>query len=93
MRFEWDESKNRTNYRKHGVWFEEAQTVWADPRSIEFFDPEHSEAEDRFLRFGYSTGARLMLIVFCDRESCRVISVISALKATNNEAKTYEEEI
>ena len=54
MRLEWDESKNRTNYRKHGVWFEEAQTVWADPRSMEFFDPEHSEEEDRFLRIGYS---------------------------------------
>ena len=48
MRFEWDESKNRTNYRKHGVWFEEAQTVWVDRRSMEFFDPEHSEEEDRF---------------------------------------------
>jgi len=48
MRFEWDESKNRTNYRKHAVWFEEAQTVWADSRSIEFFDPVHSEEEDRF---------------------------------------------
>jgi hypothetical protein len=67
MRFEWDESKNRTNYRKHGVWFEEAQTVWADPRSIEFFDPQHSDPEDRFLRIGYSSGGRLLLIVFCER--------------------------
>jgi len=48
MRFEWDESKNLTNYRKHGVWFEEAQTVWADLRSIEFFDPEHSEMRSDF---------------------------------------------
>ena len=48
MRFEWDESKNLTNYRKHGVWFEEAQTVWADVRSIEFFDPEHSEMRSDF---------------------------------------------
>jgi len=65
MRFEWDESKNRTNYRKHRVWFEEAQTVWADPRSVEFIDPEHSETEDRFLRIGHSTIGRFLLVVFC----------------------------
>jgi len=93
MRFEWDESKNRTNYRKHAVWFEEAQTVWADSRSIEFFDPEHSEEEDRCLRIGYSTGERLLLIVFCERESGGVIRLISARKATAKEAKTYEEGI
>jgi len=64
MRFEWDESKNRTNYRKHAVWFEEAQTVWADSRSIEFFGAQRrggsispnrifnwrAIAVDRFLR-------------------------------------------
>jgi len=93
MRFEWDESKNQTNYRKHAVWFEEAQTVWADSRSLEFFDPEHSEEEDRFIRIGYSTGERLLLIVFCERESGGVIRLISARKATAKEAKTYEERI
>ena len=93
MRFEWSESKNLTNYRKHGVWFEEAQTVWADLRSIEFFDPEHSDDEERFLRIGYSTGGRLLLIVFCERESGGVIRLISARKATAKEAKTYEEGI
>ena len=93
MRFEWDEFKNRTNYRKHAVWFEEAQTVWADSRSIEFFDPEHSEEEDRFLRIGYSTGERLLLIVFCERKSGGVIRLISARKATAKETKTYEEGI
>ena len=67
MRFEWDEIKNRRNYRKHDVWFEEAQTVWADELSTEFFDPEHSHAEDRFIRIGHSTRARLLLVVFCER--------------------------
>jgi uncharacterized DUF497 family protein len=93
MRFEWDESKNLTNYRKHGVWFEEAQTVWADTRSMEFFDPEHSDAENRFLRIGYSTGARLLLIVFCEREFGGAIRLISARKATAKERRTYEEGI
>jgi len=54
--FEWDEQKNQDNFNKHGVWFEEAQTVWADELSREFFDPEHSENEDRFIRIGHSTG-------------------------------------
>jgi uncharacterized DUF497 family protein len=93
MRFEWDESKNRTNNRKHAVWFEEAQTVWADLRSIEFFDPQHNDAEDRFLRIGYSSGGQLLLIVFCEQESGGVIRLISARKATAKEAKTYEEGI
>ena len=64
MRFEWDESKNRSNYKKHGVWFEEAQTIWIDSESVEFFDPEHSSNEDRFIRIGHSTKGRILLVVF-----------------------------
>ena len=48
MQFEWDENKNRSNYRKHGVWFEEAQTIWIASESVEFFDPEHSSNEEPF---------------------------------------------
>jgi hypothetical protein len=73
--------------------FEEAQTVWADPRSMEFLDPEHSEEEDRFLRIGYSTRGRLLLIVFCERETGGVIRLISARRAAIKETKTYEEGI
>ena len=79
--------------RKHRVWFEEAQTVWADDRSVEFFDPEHSETEERFLRIGHSTVGRLLLIVFCERRSGELIRVISARKATVKEGKTYEKGI
>jgi uncharacterized DUF497 family protein len=66
---------------------------FGDSRSIEFFDPKHSEEEDRFLRIGYSTGERLLLIVFGERESGGVIRLISARKATAKEAKAYEERI
>ncbi len=59
MRFEWDENKNRSNYAKHGVWFEEAQTVWVDSESVEFFDPEHSSNEDRFIRVGHREDGRI----------------------------------
>ncbi len=38
MKFEWDPLKNDLNFKKHGLWFEEAQTIWADSTSQEFFD-------------------------------------------------------
>ena len=93
MRFEWDESKNQSNYRKHRVWFEEAQTIWADERSAEFFDPEHSQAEDRFIRIGHSSRVRLLLVVFCERLEGQFIRIISARKATRKEERQYEKGI
>ena len=92
MDFEWDELKNGDNFKKHGVWFEEAQTVWADELSREFFDPEHSDEEDRFIRVGHSTATRLLLVVFCERENNKV-RIISARKATPKEKEEYEEGI
>lgn len=93
MTFEWHEGKNSSNFRKHGVWFEEAQTVWADSGSIEFYDPEHSEAEDRFIRIGYSSASRMLLVVFCEREQNCVIRIIGARNVTPKERKQYEEGI
>jgi len=90
MRFEWDERKSRNNHRKHGIRFDEAQTVWADENSVEFFDPVHSESEDRFIRIGHSTRARLLLVVFCERGRGEVIRIISARKATKKEERQYE---
>ena len=40
MRYIWDEKKAKTNFEKHGIRFEEAQTIWRDPNSIEYFDDE-----------------------------------------------------
>lgn len=93
MRFDWDEQKNRMNFKKHGVWFEEAQTIWADLKSLEFFDPEHSTREDRFIRLGFSSKGALLLVVFCERLEGSVIRIISARKATANEVKEYEKGI
>ncbi|MBZ5522554.1 MAG: BrnT family toxin [Acidobacteriia bacterium] len=93
MTFEWHEGKNSANSSKHGVWFEEAQTVWADPGSIEFHDPEHSAEEERFIRVGYSSASRILLVVFCEREQGGVIRIIGARKATPRERKQYEEGI
>ena len=93
MQFEWDERKNHSNFRKHGVWFEEAQTVWTDPDSVEFFDPEHSLVENRFIRIGHSTKNRILLVVFCERAEGSWIRIISARKATAREVKDYEKGI
>jgi uncharacterized DUF497 family protein len=93
MKFEWNENKNRSNFRKHGIWFEEAQTVWSDAASIEFYDPEHSSNEDRFIRIGHSTGSRLLLVVFCERSEGSTIRMISARRATPGERREYEKGI
>lgn len=93
MKFEWDEDKNLKNHSKHGIWFEEAQTVWADDLSEEFFDEDHSDEEDRFIRVGHSTRSKLLLVVFCERDEGNIIRIISARAATTKERKDYEEGI
>ena len=93
MRFEWDDGKNTANFDKHGIWFEEAQTVWADGYAAEYFDPDHSESEDRFIRVGHSTRSRVLLVVFCERDRGKTVRIISARKATPREVKAHEEGI
>ena len=93
LRFEWDETKNKHNRSKHGVWFEEAWSVFDDPASRLFLDPEHSDGEDRFVMLGMSSAARLLVVVHCYRESDSVIRIISARKATKREVNFYEERI
>ena len=93
--FEWNEDKNLANFKKHGVWFAEAQTVWADERSIEYFDSLHSTEEDRFIRIGRSVGTttRILLSVFCERDEAKRIRLISSREATISEKRVYEEGI
>ncbi|MDF0666076.1 MAG: BrnT family toxin [Nitrospira sp.] len=90
LRFEWDEAKNRSNMRKHGVSFEEAQTVFLDDHAIRFYDPDHSGDEDRFLMMGLSVKLRLLIVCHCYLENDGVIRIISARKATRSEATHYE---
>lgn len=92
IRFEWDNAKAALNKRKHGVSFEEAQTVFYDEHAIEFFDPDHSEREDRFIMLGVSFRLRLLVVCHCVRETQSVIRIISARRATRREAKHYRRE-
>ncbi len=89
LRFEWDTAKAKTNVSKHGISFEEAKSVFYDDAAIEFYDDEHSDWEDRFLMLGFSAKRRILLICHCYRENDHVIRIISARKATKQEASNY----
>ena len=89
IQFEWDEKKARANKRKHKVSFEEAQTVFLDENAIRFFDPDHSEEEDRFLMLGMSFTLRTLVVCHCYRADESVIRIISARKADKREQSEY----
>jgi len=87
--FEWDDRKNRENKRRHGVSFEEAQTVFLDENAIRYFDPDHSEDEDRFIMLGMSFNLRMLVVCHCYRVGDSIIRIISARKANKKEAEAY----
>jgi uncharacterized DUF497 family protein len=88
MPFEWDEQKAEANLAKHGVSFEEAKTVFEDMFNIEFFDPDHSIEEERFLIVGESRSKRLLIVSYTDRQGR--IRIISARPVTGKERRDYE---
>jgi hypothetical protein len=92
MKFEWDPVKAASNAKKHKVTFEVAKTVFYDDFAVQFFDEDHSHNEERFLLLGMSSDARLLLVCHCEREDGDVIRIISARKATQNEAQHYQGE-
>jgi uncharacterized protein len=89
IEFERDSAKAKANHKKHGVSFEEAQSVFYDEFAVQFFDNDHSSDEERFLLLGMSTGARLLLVCHCERKTGSVIRIISARKATKRESAFY----
>jgi len=89
LSFEWDPRKAAANLRKHGVSFEDAQSVFADERARLIDDPDHSADEDRFLLLGLSSSLRLLVVAHCYRGAAGVIRIISARKATREEQGFY----
>jgi hypothetical protein len=89
LRFEWDPAKARLNLRKHGVAFEEAQTVFADEHALIIDDPEHSADETRLVLLGMSAGLRILVVVHVCRAAPDMIRIISARRATRSERATY----
>jgi hypothetical protein len=88
--FEWNREKERINFAKHGITFEEAKTVFFDPFAKIFDDNYHSFGENREIIIGHSQMNQLLLVVFVERLQNR-IRIISARLATKNERKDYEE--
>ena len=89
LRFSWDDRKNKSNQKKHGISFDEAQTVFLDENAIEYFDPDHSQDENRFLMLGLSYRFRVLVVCHCLRKNDLEIRIISARKATKKEQKVY----
>jgi len=89
LQFEWDKRKEKTNIKKHGVSFEEAQAVFFAENAIQFFDPDHSDDEDRFILLGISFKLRILVVCHCFRESEGIIRIISARKADGDEENEY----
>jgi len=89
LRFEWDEKKEKSNVIKHGVSFDEARTVFYDENAIQFFDPDHSAEEDRFILLGMTFKLRVLIVCHCFRESETAIRVFSARKADKDEKHEY----
>ncbi len=87
--FSWDQRKGVENERKHGVSFQEAQSVFYDELAKLIDDPDHSDDEDRFIMLGVSSYRRILTVVHCYRQDDDVIQIISARKATKNESALY----
>jgi hypothetical protein len=88
MKFEWDKDKERRNIRKHAISFDEAVTVFYDPLSATFADPDHSIEEDRFITVGYSSQGRLFVVSYTEKGDA--IRIISARRATMLERTRHE---
>jgi len=89
MKFEWDEAKAAANLAKHDVAFEEAKTVFDDPLYVDFYDPDHSQDEHRYIIIGQSNQGRLLIVSYTERDD--TIRLINARPVTRSEREAYEE--
>lgn len=89
IKFEWDPQKAKSNKKKHGVSFEEAQSVFYDELAFQFED-ENTLGERRFIMLGLSNQPRTLVVVHCERgEDNEILRIISARKATKSEQQFY----
>ena len=92
MKFEWDTNKEKINIQKHGVTFEQASYVFADPFALNKFDEEHSDYEDRWIILGKSLNQTLLVVIhtFRNNDDVEFVRIISARKATKKEQQAYQ---
>jgi uncharacterized DUF497 family protein len=89
MQFDWDEQKARSNLRKHRISFDEAKTVFDDPLYVDFYDPDHSLDEHRYIIIGESERGRLLIVAYTAHADG--IRIINARRVTETERQAYEE--
>jgi uncharacterized DUF497 family protein len=90
MKFEWDPVKNKSNFRKHKVDFEEAKYVFRDEMALEIPDEEHSsEKEERWIVIGLSSKTRELYVCYCYRDSGDTVRIFSARRANREEIQLY----
>ncbi|MHB8410429.1 MAG: BrnT family toxin [Candidatus Acidiferrales bacterium] len=90
--FSWDARKASQNLEKHGVSFEEAETVFADFEGLDWEDAGHSGAERRLKRLGRAASGRVLLVVYAIRrltDGKETIRIISARQSSRKERKAY----
>ena len=87
MKFEWDERKEKINLQKHGISFEQASYVFADPFALNKYDDEHSDEEDRWIILGKSMNETILVIIhtFRSEGGIELVRIISARKAVKKE--------
>ena len=90
IEFEWNPTKARSNFKKHGVSFEEAQSVFYDEYARQFTDDGHSDEEEQFVMLGMSNRSRVLIVCHCERAKGNILRIISARKATSKERKHYQ---
>ena len=89
MQFEWDSAKAAANLSKHSISFDEAKTVFNDPLYVDFYDPDHSDEEHRYIIIGEPQQGRLLMVSYAERDD--TIRIISSREVTPAERKAYEE--
>lgn len=90
IEFQWSLAKSKANLKKHGVSFDEAQSVFYDEYARQYYDQEHSATGDRFILLGMSLRSRVLVVCHCERSNGEAIRIISARKATSKERKNYQ---
>ncbi|MEH2281960.1 MAG: BrnT family toxin [Nostoc sp.] len=88
MKFEWDERKNQSNIRKHGLDFADAFCVFNLPMLV-YLDEREDYGEDRYLGIGLLDG-RIVLVIYTEPGE-ELVRIISLRKALSHERKRYEQ--
>ncbi|MEX2468519.1 MAG: BrnT family toxin [Pseudohongiellaceae bacterium] len=89
LRFEWDKKKEKANIKKHGISFEDARTTFYDEYALQFYDPDHSDDEDRFILLGTNHKLNTLVVCHCFRETELLVRIVSARKADKDEFTDY----